>query len=184
MATMWIGPDETLEVGDVGFLVERRDITRGSATFSLQERPPYTNQSNEPRLEGWCGTWNDLSTHGRGCARVIKVARNGRALVKTLSGSELSAVVEELGYPDLAPEPQERGAPEENTIPNRALTKSDLLLIDAAPDLLAALREIVEQKDYQGFGDPVSRSTYIDGIARAAVAKATGEIKGDDDLTP
>ena len=40
-------------------------------------------------------------------------------------------------------------------------------LIAAAPEMLEALREIRDQKDYRGFGDPASRAEYVDRIARA-----------------
>ena len=34
-------------------------------------------------------------------ARVERLARNGRALVRKLDGDELAAALEELGYPEL-----------------------------------------------------------------------------------
>lgn len=42
-------------------------------------------------------------------------------------------------------------------------------------ELVAALREIVGQEHYRGFGDPASRAEYVDRIARAALAKADGK---------
>jgi hypothetical protein len=53
---------------------------------------------------GWCGSYNDLSTSGCGMARVVRVARNGRALVETLAGYDLAAALDELGYPELYPD--------------------------------------------------------------------------------
>lgn len=43
--------------------------------------------------------------------------------------------------------------------------------------LAEALREIVEQRHYQGFGDPASRGIYVKEIARRALA----EVGEDDD---
>ncbi|HOX60371.1 MAG TPA: hypothetical protein PLL30_16955 [Candidatus Krumholzibacteria bacterium] len=53
---------------------------------------------------------------------------------------------------------------------------ANLVLAAAAPDLLAALREIVAQDGYNGFGDPASRATYIESVARAAIAKVEGKL--------
>ncbi len=84
----------------MGFLV--RISPQGEADrYQLRDTPAYTNQSREPRLDGWCGSWNNTSTSGMGI--VEKVARNGRALVRLLDGPELLAALEELGYPELAP---------------------------------------------------------------------------------
>lgn len=100
--TRWIGPDDTLTVGDIGFLIEHYNESSGGSRFELRDTPPYTNQSHQPRLSGWCGTWNNVGTHGHGLARVERLARNGRALVRPLDGDELTAALEELGYPELA----------------------------------------------------------------------------------
>lgn len=103
MTTRWIGPDPLLAVGDMGFLVENYNESTGGSQFFLRDTPAYTNRSHEPRLSGWCGTWNNIGTHGHGIARVIRVARNGRALVSSLEGAELAAALEEFGYPELMP---------------------------------------------------------------------------------
>lgn len=103
MATKWIGPDYSMKaIGDVGFLVDISNPFRGSARYELRDIPPHTNQSYEPRLHGWCGTWNDTATHGCGMARVERVAKNGRVLVRILEGDQLFAALEDLGYPELA----------------------------------------------------------------------------------
>jgi hypothetical protein len=39
--------------------------------------------------------------HGHGIHRVVRVAKNGRALVERLQGEALEAALDELGYPDL-----------------------------------------------------------------------------------
>ena len=102
MKQIWIGPDETLHVGDTGFLVEQCNVMHDSSRYELRDTPAYTNRSHEPLLHGWCGTYNDLATYGRGMVRVIRLARNGRALVQEIGGEELEAALEELGYPELA----------------------------------------------------------------------------------
>lgn len=100
--TQWIGPDETLSVGDVGFLVGFSNTVKGSTRYALRDTPAYTNQSHRPLLYGWCGTWNDLSTNACGMVRVERVAKNGRALVRQLEGAELTAALDDLGYPELS----------------------------------------------------------------------------------
>lgn len=100
--TLWIGPDDTLALGQVGFLIQKSHATKGWERYEVRDTPAYTNQSNEPRLRGWCGSYNDLSTYGCGMVKVIRMARNGRALVEQLAGDELNAALEELGYPELA----------------------------------------------------------------------------------
>jgi hypothetical protein len=42
----------------------------------------------------------------------------------------------------------------------------------ASFDMLAALEEAVDQREYKGFGDPASRLAYIEALCRAAIAKA------------
>ena len=104
MATFWIGPDATIypaAAGDIGFLIEKNHHTHGWTRYELSATPAYTNQSHEPLLYGWCGSYNDLSTSGCGMARVIKVAKNGRILVRQLDGDDLAAALDDLGYPDL-----------------------------------------------------------------------------------
>jgi hypothetical protein len=99
--TRWIGPDDTLSVGDVGFLINFSNVIRGSERYEVRDTPAYTNVSNEPRLHGWCGTYNDLSTHACGMVRVERIAKNGRAFVRELEGEDLATALDELGYPEL-----------------------------------------------------------------------------------
>lgn len=54
--TRWIGPDPMLSVGNTGFLIEHYNELSGGSRFELRDTPPYTNQSHQPRLSGWCGT--------------------------------------------------------------------------------------------------------------------------------
>lgn len=55
-------------------------------------------------------------------------------------------------------------------------TRANARLIAAAPDLLEALQSIAECcEEDQTARDYASRQTEIRGIARAAIAKATGE---------
>ncbi len=101
MTTKWIGPDETLSLGDVGFFIEFHNENTGGERYELRDTPAHTNRSHQPRLVGWCGTYNNIGTHAAGMAKVIRVAKNGRCLVQFLEGDELQAELEELGYPDL-----------------------------------------------------------------------------------
>lgn len=103
MTTTWIGPDQNLTVGEIGFLIENNDENNASSRYYLRDTPAHTNQSHEPRLHGWCGSWNNVGTYGCGMVRVERVAKNGRAFVRELEGAELTAALDELGYPELAP---------------------------------------------------------------------------------
>lgn len=102
--TKWIGPDDRLKVGTIGFLVSHTNTMRGSDVHELRDTPAYTNMSHRPRLDGWCGETNNVSTYGCGMAIVERVAKNGRALVRGLEGDDLRAALEEFGYPELMPE--------------------------------------------------------------------------------
>lgn len=101
-AIKWIGPDDMLAVGQTGFLIEKTHSIDGWTLFELRDLPAHTNVARMPKLHGWCGSWNDVSTYGRGVWRVERVARNGRALVRELEGDHLTAALEELGYPDIS----------------------------------------------------------------------------------
>lgn len=98
---IWIGPDDRLEVGQIGFLIERSNTLQGWRRHSLQTLPAHTNQSRQPRLVGWCGTTNDVAVHAHGLAQVVRLAENGRALVQLLADDELRPALEALGYPEL-----------------------------------------------------------------------------------
>ncbi len=101
MTTKWIGPAEDLSVGDVGFLIEFSPDGKAS-NWVLRGNPAHTNQSHEPRLHGWCGSWNNVSTNAHGVWKVVKTAKNGRAQVVEMEGAELEAELEALGYPELS----------------------------------------------------------------------------------
>lgn len=107
MPTMWIGPDELLKVGDFGFLVKNEHYTKGWERYELRDTPPYTNQSIAPKLYGWCGSYNDVSTSGKGMWKVERMAKNGRAFIRRLEGDDLEAALDELGYPELMPQTDE-----------------------------------------------------------------------------
>lgn len=105
MTQTWIGPldlGDLPEVGSVHFLVE---ISKdgGYTRYELRDTPPYTNQSREPKLNGWCGSFNNVATYGKGLAKVIRVAKNGRVLVESVARDceEAQATLDELGYPEL-----------------------------------------------------------------------------------
>lgn len=101
--TRWIGPDDRLAVDMVGFLWCKSNSLQGWERWTLEDRPPYTNQSHQPRLTGWCGTYNDIATHASGVWKVVRMARNGRAFIRALQGVELRDALNELGYPELIP---------------------------------------------------------------------------------
>lgn len=101
MTTKWIdGQDFD---GDKGFLVEFYNSTTECWRYALRNTPAYTNRSNEPRLHGWCGSYNNTSTTGCGAWKVLRVAKSGRMLIEELKGEELVEFLEEMGYPELVP---------------------------------------------------------------------------------
>jgi hypothetical protein len=102
MKSQWIGPDENLTLGDVGFLIEfSNPMNGGYERFELRDTPACRNQSRKPLLNGWCGSYNDLSTNAHGMGKVVRIAKNKRCLIEPLEGDELQAALADLGYPDL-----------------------------------------------------------------------------------
>lgn len=98
-AQMWIDSNDG---HDIGFLVEFANVLRNSSRFYLSDRPPHTNQSHEPCAVGWCGTWNDIATHGHGVYQVVKRARNGRVLIREVTDrAQLDEFLGDVGYPGL-----------------------------------------------------------------------------------
>jgi hypothetical protein len=98
--------DENLTNG-IGFLMERTSYRNGCVTtWHLLSRPVHTNSSHEPRLTGWCGDTDNVSRYAEGLARVARRAKNGRVCLAKVEPTV--ALLEELGYPELA----EEGMPE------------------------------------------------------------------------
>ena len=62
-----------LVVGDRGYLIESVDTNRGTTSWTMSTAPGLTNQSHEPRAEGWLGSTNNVSKHGRGYAEVVHI---------------------------------------------------------------------------------------------------------------
>ena len=105
MTQTWIGPVDSCNLPDVGsihFLI-RISKAGGFTRYDLRDTPAYTNQSQEPTLDGWCGTYNDVATYGQGLAKVVRIAKNGRVLLTRVDpqSDEGQAYLEEMGYPDL-----------------------------------------------------------------------------------
>lgn len=94
--------DEPHAIGEEGFLVETSHTLKGWTRYDLRDRPAITNMSNVPRLWGWCGTTNDVSTNAHGLGKVVAVARNGRCRIEPITEPEdIRRILAELGYPDL-----------------------------------------------------------------------------------
>lgn len=102
MGCKWIDEQASDDI-DVGFLIERSNSNRGIASYELREHPAHTNQSHEPRLHGWCGSYNDVSTSACGVWKVSGVSHNARLKLVELKGDALLAALDELGYPELMP---------------------------------------------------------------------------------
>ena len=88
-------------IGDIGFLIRSNDENHGNACrYRLSDHAARTNRSHEPKLEGWCGTTNNICVTACGMARVSRIAKNGRVcLVSVENPDEVAAALEELGYP-------------------------------------------------------------------------------------
>lgn len=99
----WIDEQESYNVGDAGFLIRFYHENTGAEHYTLRDTPARTNRSHEDRLHGWCGSYNNVSTHACGAWRVTRTAKNGRMLISKLTGDELAAFLEEMGFPDLTP---------------------------------------------------------------------------------
>jgi hypothetical protein len=100
---MWIDSYNGETSGTIGYLVETLNTSNGRTTFSLHERPIRTNQSNVPRLQGWCGETNNRSHYARGLVRVTGAnASKDRIRVAAVKGDDARAFLEADGYPDLA----------------------------------------------------------------------------------
>jgi hypothetical protein len=96
---MWIDR-EYQAVGDIGFVIET--VREGRSRWHLRESPARTNQSHQPTLVGWCGETDNVSTHARGMARVVRVNGAGdRMMVEALTGEALVQALEACGYPEL-----------------------------------------------------------------------------------
>lgn len=109
MTAKWIdGSERGNEVGQVGFLIRKSNPVKRFESFELRDTPPKKNQSFEPVLRGWCGSYNDLNTYGEGLWRVARVAKNGRAMLVELEGDELADALDELGFPELMPKGEAR----------------------------------------------------------------------------
>lgn len=102
MAKKWIDEQTEFSVGDKAFLIEFSNSNTGADNYVLRNTPAYTNVSREPRLRGWCGSYNNVSTTGGGAWQVVRIAKSGRMLLQELEGQDLSEFLEEMGYPELA----------------------------------------------------------------------------------
>lgn len=105
MTPRYVDADAEVEVNRPYFLVEADHTGYGGVTtrWQLRDQPLRTNQSHQPRLVGWCGETDNVSRHARGMVRVTSIAGNGRARIVRLQGAELTAALEQAGYPELDP---------------------------------------------------------------------------------
>jgi hypothetical protein len=104
MAT-WIDCEYGTEIGTIGYLVETTNTNTGRTTWSLRERPLRTNQSNEPRLTGWCGETDNRTRFAHGVVKVVALNAPGdRAKFIRLRGVDLAVFLADNGHPGLMPE--------------------------------------------------------------------------------
>lgn len=87
-----VGPsgdsESELPLGEF-YLVHTTHITKGWERYRLSTQPPRKNMSGEGCPDGWCGSTNDVSVHGRGAVKVAKDAR-GRVRIRPILLSELT----------------------------------------------------------------------------------------------
>lgn len=103
-APRWVDFDlsSDLGVGDIAYLAEVVDTTRGTTSWHLSKRPLRTNMSREPKLRGWCGETNNRSLNAHGVVRVSAISRAGdRARISSVSTADTAAFLEACGHPDL-----------------------------------------------------------------------------------
>lgn len=97
----WIDSDSyENKIGDLRYLVETLNTSNGRTSWSLYERPLRTNQSHQPRLNGWCGETDNRSRYARGVVRVMALnAAGDRCRIAQVTGDELQAFLERDGFP-------------------------------------------------------------------------------------
>jgi len=98
-------------IGAVGFLVQRSEPYKPyiNPTHKLYDRPACTNMSHQPKLNGWCGSTDNVSINALGVAQVVQVFANGRARVRTLHGAEAVEALGKLGWSDMDEQMQAKG---------------------------------------------------------------------------
>lgn len=103
---MWMdSADRFSHSGDVAFVLEVSPQQKADY-YVARSSPGRTNRSNEPRLTGWLGETNNVSTHAIGVWKVVRQATCSahRVEARRLEGAELAAALLDLGYPELTPE--------------------------------------------------------------------------------
>lgn len=107
---MWTDNDEEMDVGHFGFVIEIDPVGRETRTV-IRGRPGRMVSSNERRLRGKLGATNNIVSTARGVAVIERLNQDGRrALVRVLRGDEQRAALEELGHPELDPNPTDTEA--------------------------------------------------------------------------
>jgi hypothetical protein len=99
---IWAGPDDSVGHDDVRFvaLIEH-EIDGGGGHYQLSDHPFCGNQSHAPRLRGWCGSTNNVSTMALGMGQVMEILKNGRVRVELLEGEREIDALGRMGYPEL-----------------------------------------------------------------------------------
>jgi hypothetical protein len=102
--SIWIDEHSCCGVadGEVGFLIWWENEIGPQGGYRLEQHPVRGNLSGQPILHGWAGTNNNYRTEGRGLAKAVKVAKNGRRRLELIEATE--EILEELGYPELLEE--------------------------------------------------------------------------------
>jgi len=105
MPTLWIDCQDPVIRDTYRYLIEKYDSNNNRTWHILSDAPPRTNQSNEPTVVGSCGSYNNVSTNGKGIWKVIKALNNGRVkLERVTNADKIAAYLEETGFPDISVE--------------------------------------------------------------------------------
>lgn len=105
MPTLWIDWQDPIPVGEISYLIEKYDSNHNRTWHILSNTPPRTNQSNKPTVVGSCGSYNNVSTTGKGIWVVIKTLKTGRVQLSQITDpDEINTYLEETGFPDISVE--------------------------------------------------------------------------------
>lgn len=88
------------DAGNPGFLIKIDPVYAGTGLTYYQLRQHPTHDADGPVLDEHAATIDGVARYGRGLAKVVRRAANGRVCLARVPAT--AALLEELGYPELA----------------------------------------------------------------------------------